>query len=63
MSNWGGFNLSKGRLSEDRGDEMKLKFFDLDPLEIARQLTLIEYEMFTAIKVGECVLAAECGGV
>lgn len=30
---------------------IKLKMNEIDPLELARQLTLIEYELFTSIKV------------
>jgi hypothetical protein len=32
-----------------------LKFMDLDPLETARQLTLIEHELFFNIKVFWCI--------
>ena len=53
LSNWGGFGLGKLRVGEDKWNEdIKLKLMDLEPLEVARQLTLIEFELFTAIKVG-----------
>lgn len=46
-SNWSGLNLNKIRASE----EIRLKFTDIEPLEMARQLTLIEYELFFKIQV------------
>lgn len=33
----------------------KLKFLDLDPLELARQLTLIESQIYTMIRPQECL--------
>eukprot|EP00842_Homolaphlyctis_polyrhiza_P006864 jgi/Hompol1/767/HPOL_001367-RA len=38
------------RSSELALDDIKLKLVEIDPLEIARQLTLIEFELFNAIK-------------
>lgn len=37
--------------SSPRSFENGLKLLDVDPLEIARQLTLIEHELFMNIKV------------
>jgi hypothetical protein len=49
ITNWGiNFKL---RVSEERGEDIKLKLTDFEPLETARQLTLVEFELFTAIKV------------
>jgi hypothetical protein len=53
IGNWGGFNFTKLRINEEKGDDYRIKLADLEPLEIARQLTLIEYELFTAIKPTE----------
>ena len=44
---WSAFN----KKSEIFMDDLKLKMVDLDPIEVARQLTLIEFELFNAIKV------------
>jgi son of sevenless-like protein len=33
----------------------KLKFLDIDPLEFARQLTILEFKLYTKIKVTECL--------
>ena len=46
-SNWSALSLNKVRASE----EIRLKFSDIEPLEMARQLTLIEYELFFKIQV------------
>jgi hypothetical protein len=36
-----------------KGEDEKVRFMDLDPQEVARQLTLIEFELFKAIQVKE----------
>ncbi|KAJ8329055.1 hypothetical protein O5D80_003008 [Batrachochytrium dendrobatidis] len=46
---WSAFN----KKSEIFMDDLKLKMVDLDPIEVARQLTLIEFELFNAIKARE----------
>lgn len=43
------------------GPNKKLKIMDMDPLEIARQLTLMESELFTKIKGTECLARAKDG--
>lgn len=54
VANWGGFNFGILRTIDDRwGEDLKLKHFDLEPIEIARQMTLVEYELFTAINPTE----------
>ena len=35
----------------DKLEELKLKLADIDPMEIARQLTIVEHELFKAIRV------------
>ena len=40
-----------GSLSSNHEEGGKLRFADIDPLEAARQLTLIEYELFCKVKV------------
>jgi len=40
-------------LTEDASDDSAIKFTDFDPLELARQMTLIEFELFKAIKPTE----------
>ena len=45
---------SKASASPLKGEEQfvsRLKLIDLDPLEAARQLTLIEFDLFSKIKV------------
>lgn len=39
----------------------KIKFLDMDPLEVARQLTLMESELFGKIRGSECLARAEGG--
>ncbi|KAJ3390817.1 Kinesin-like protein kif22 [Lobulomyces angularis] len=41
------------KLSENLWEETKYKFMDWEPLELARQITLIEFEFFYAIKPRE----------
>lgn len=53
ISNWGGFNFGKLRVTDEKNEDLKLKLTDLEPLETARQITLIEFELFTAIKPTE----------
>jgi hypothetical protein len=36
---------------EAKGNEGGLRFLDLDPLEVARQLTIMEFTLFAAIRV------------
>nr|KAJ3420617.1 hypothetical protein HK105_005467 [Polyrhizophydium stewartii] len=43
-----------GKKSDMNIDDLKLKLADLDALEVARQLTLIEFELFNAIKARLC---------
>lgn len=33
----------------------KIKFLDIDPLELARQLSLVESKLFCQIQVNECL--------
>ncbi len=40
-----------GSMSSNHEEGGKLRFADIDPLEAARQLTLIEYELFCKVKV------------
>lgn len=47
----GTWNFSKKQL--DGGEDIKIKLAELDPLEVARQLTLIEFELFMNIKPRE----------
>lgn len=52
IPSWSGLSFMKQPSSGKEGSvEIKLKFSDIDPLELARQLTLIEHRLFTAIKV------------
>ncbi|KAJ3055618.1 hypothetical protein HK097_009945 [Rhizophlyctis rosea] len=44
---WPAKNAKKGELMND----VKLKLVELEPIEIARQLTLIEFDLFKAVKV------------
>ena len=37
----------------------KLKLLDIDPLELARQLTLLESDLFFKIRQGECLARAK----
>lgn len=39
----------------------KIKFLDIDPTEVARQLTLMESELFCKIRGTECLARAEGG--
>lgn len=39
----------------------KIKLLDIDPLEVARQLTLMESELFCRIRGPECLARAEGG--
>jgi son of sevenless-like protein len=39
-----------------RNINKKLKLLDIDPLEIARQLTIMEYQLFMKIRPMECIL-------
>jgi son of sevenless-like protein len=39
-----------------RNINKKLKLLDIDPLELARQLTIMEYELFTKVRPMECIL-------
>ncbi len=48
---WGTFTFNKLRAVDERTDDVKLKFTEFDPLELARQLTLVEFDLFTAIRV------------
>eukprot|EP00158_Paraphelidium_tribonemae_P006171 Partr_v1_DN27709_c1_g1_i1_m67015 putative Son of sevenless homolog len=50
-TSWNNSALSKGK--DTKFEELNFKLADLDPLEVARQLTLIEYHLFTAIKPDE----------
>ncbi|KAI8901142.1 ras guanine nucleotide exchange factor domain-containing protein [Globomyces pollinis-pini] len=43
------------RRANDESNTFRLKLAELDPLEVARQLTLIEHELFTSIKPRELV--------
>ena len=47
---WAPFGKAKASIPENAEIE-KFKLFDLEPLELARQLTLIEFELFSAIRV------------
>ncbi|KAJ3023549.1 hypothetical protein HKX48_002422 [Thoreauomyces humboldtii] len=51
-SGWTPFG-GKGKLVEGSAEEMPLKFPDFEPLEMARQLTLIEFDLFRAIRSRE----------
>ncbi|KAF8319038.1 ras GEF [Clavulina sp. PMI_390] len=44
-----------------QGAKGKLKFSEMDPLEVARQLTLMESELFSKIRGPECLARAEGG--
>ncbi|KAI9090515.1 ras guanine nucleotide exchange factor domain-containing protein [Phlyctochytrium arcticum] len=50
-TSWAPFG-GKGKLAEG-AEEVKLKFAEMDPLEMARQLTLIEFEFFKSIRSRE----------
>ncbi|TPX63113.1 hypothetical protein SpCBS45565_g06841 [Spizellomyces sp. 'palustris'] len=50
-TSWAPFS-GKGKLPEGFED-VKIKLADMEPLEVARQLTLIEFELFRAIKSRE----------
>jgi hypothetical protein len=52
MVNWVGLNFGK-KNNEDKPDDFRLKFTDIDPCELARQITLIEYQLFDAIQPRE----------
>lgn len=45
------WNTIDRKSSELTLDDLKLKIMDIDSLELARQITLIEFELFSAIKV------------
>ena len=44
-------NNRGGLFAKKSADVSDLKFIDLDPTEIARQLTLVEFEMFSSLSV------------
>ncbi|KAI8929333.1 ras guanine nucleotide exchange factor domain-containing protein [Entophlyctis helioformis] len=48
---WSAFGKKSSDMALDL--DVKLKLAELDPLEVARQLTLIEFELFAAIKARE----------
>jgi hypothetical protein len=52
MKNWIGFNPGK---LKSANDTIKFKFSELDPIELARQITLMDYELFQALKPTELV--------
>jgi hypothetical protein len=41
-----------------RNINKKLKLLDIDPLEMARQLTIMEYRLFLKVRPMECILRA-----
>ena len=43
----------KLKLGEGHSEDIKFKLMDLEPLEVARQLTMAEYELFQAIRPTE----------
>ncbi|KAI3633678.1 hypothetical protein MIR68_008625 [Amoeboaphelidium protococcarum] len=53
VPNWAGFNFGKLRLSDVRSEDLNLKLTDLEPLEVARQMTLVEFELFSNIRPTE----------
>lgn len=44
------FTMSRLRTGEP-GEDLKFRLMDIDPEEMARQLTVYEFELFAAIKV------------